>query len=118
MSSRWRPYLLGILGLAALTFPFLWLQLAPNFTNATIGVAWAPSHGLQFFGDLSPVFVIAFLIWLGVQANRRFGWDQALAANPVWQRAARAWTQRAIDFTAERDLVPYTDGECLVGWLW
>ena len=29
--------------------------------------------------------------------------------------AARVWTQRAIDFTAQRDLVPYTDGECLVG---
>jgi hypothetical protein len=29
--------------------------------------------------------------------------------------AARVWTRRAIDFTAERDLVPYTDGECLVG---
>jgi hypothetical protein len=29
--------------------------------------------------------------------------------------AARAWTQRAIDFTAERDLVPYPDGECRVG---
>ena len=29
--------------------------------------------------------------------------------------AARVWTQRAITFTAERDLVPYTDGECLVG---
>lgn len=92
MSSRWRPYLLGILGLAALTFPFLWLQLAPNFTNNTVGVAWAPLHGLQFFGDLSPVFVIAFLIWLGVQANRRFGWDRALAANPTWQKAGRTWT--------------------------
>ena len=29
--------------------------------------------------------------------------------------AARIWTQRAIDFTAERDLVPYSDGECRVG---
>jgi hypothetical protein len=29
--------------------------------------------------------------------------------------AARVWTQRAIDFTAERDLVPYSDGECRVG---
>jgi hypothetical protein len=29
--------------------------------------------------------------------------------------AARAWTQRAIDFTTSRDLVPYSDGECLVG---
>jgi hypothetical protein len=36
MSSRWRPYLLGILGLAAITFPFLWLQLAPDFTNNTV----------------------------------------------------------------------------------
>jgi hypothetical protein len=29
--------------------------------------------------------------------------------------AARVWTQRAIDFTAEHDLVPYSDGECRVG---
>ncbi|MBO0775876.1 MAG: DUF885 family protein, partial [Actinobacteria bacterium] len=29
--------------------------------------------------------------------------------------AARHWTKRAIEFTRERDLVPYHDGECLVG---
>jgi Bacterial protein of unknown function (DUF885) len=29
--------------------------------------------------------------------------------------AARHWTERAIAFTKERDLVPYHDGECLVG---
>jgi hypothetical protein len=29
--------------------------------------------------------------------------------------AARRWTERAIAFTAERGLVPYNDGECLVG---
>lgn len=29
--------------------------------------------------------------------------------------AARLWTERAIDFTRERDLVPYHDGTCLVG---
>ncbi len=29
--------------------------------------------------------------------------------------AARGWTQRAIDFTREQNLVPYSDGECLVG---
>jgi hypothetical protein len=29
--------------------------------------------------------------------------------------AARVWTQRVIDFTRDRDLVPYHDGECLVG---
>jgi hypothetical protein len=29
--------------------------------------------------------------------------------------AARRWTERAIAFTRERNLVPYTDGECLVG---
>ncbi|MGE5131804.1 MAG: DUF885 family protein [Gemmatimonadota bacterium] len=29
--------------------------------------------------------------------------------------AAQEWTRRAIEFTAERDLVPYHDGECLVG---
>ena len=29
--------------------------------------------------------------------------------------AARRWAQRAIDFTACRDLVPYQDGECRVG---
>jgi hypothetical protein len=29
--------------------------------------------------------------------------------------AARVWTERVIAFTRERDLVPYHDGECLVG---
>src|SRR5579862_711728 len=29
--------------------------------------------------------------------------------------AARLWTQRVIDFTRDRDLVPYHDGVCLVG---
>jgi hypothetical protein len=29
--------------------------------------------------------------------------------------AARKWTKLAIEFTRERDLVPYQDGECLVG---
>jgi Bacterial protein of unknown function (DUF885) len=29
--------------------------------------------------------------------------------------AGRRWTERAIDFTRERDLVPYHDGVCLVG---
>jgi hypothetical protein len=29
--------------------------------------------------------------------------------------AARIWTERAIEFTRTRDLVPYHDGECLVG---
>ena len=89
MSSRWRTYVLGILGIAILTFPFLWLRLAPDFSNNTVGVAWAPLHGLQFFGDLAPVLVIAFLIWLGIRINRHFGWDDALAANPVWQKSAQ-----------------------------
>ncbi len=29
--------------------------------------------------------------------------------------AARRWTKLVIDFTRDHDLVPYTDGECLVG---
>jgi len=29
--------------------------------------------------------------------------------------AAEGWTARAIEFTRERDLMPYNDGECLVG---
>ncbi len=29
--------------------------------------------------------------------------------------AARHWTERATEFTRDRDLVPYHDGECLVG---
>ena len=29
--------------------------------------------------------------------------------------AARVWTERAIEFTRDHDLVPYHDGECLVG---
>jgi branched-chain amino acid transport system permease protein len=88
---RWRPYLLGILGLAAITFPFLWLQLQPNFNNNTVKVAWAPRHGLQFFDDLLPVFVVSFLIWIGIRANRHWAWGETLAKNPTWQSAGVIW---------------------------
>jgi branched-chain amino acid transport system permease protein len=91
MSSRWRPYILGFLGLAAITFPFLWLQLAPDFVNNTVKVAWALEHGLQFFADLSLVFIVGLLIWLGIQANRWFGWGAALQQHRLSQLAARQW---------------------------
>jgi branched-chain amino acid transport system permease protein len=89
--TGWRPYLLGILGLAAITFPFLWLQLQPNFDNNTVSVAWAPAHGLQFFDDLLPVFIVSFLIWIGIRANRQWGWAEAVAKNTTWQRAEGVW---------------------------
>jgi branched-chain amino acid transport system permease protein len=88
---NWRPYLLGGLGLAALTFPFLWLQLAPDFNTNTMGVTWAPLHGLEFFGNLSPVFLVAVLIWAGAWANRRFGWNKLLAGNRAWQKSGELW---------------------------
>jgi branched-chain amino acid transport system permease protein len=91
MMTRLRPYLLGILGLAAITFPFLWLQLKPDFDNNTMSIAWAPAHGLQFFNDLLPVFIIAFVIWLGNFANRYWGWDEAVARNAAWQKVAGFW---------------------------
>jgi hypothetical protein len=89
--ARLRPYLLGILGLAAITFPFLWLQLQPDFTNNTITVGWAPTHGLQFFDDLLPVFVVALLIWIANRANRHWHWDAALTRNATWQKAGGIW---------------------------
>jgi branched-chain amino acid transport system permease protein len=92
MISRWRPYLLGILGVAFLTFPFLWLQLRPGFATNTMKVAWAPWHALQFFGDLSPIFLLALLIWGGTQANRRLGWSRPVTQSPAWDKAGRLWT--------------------------
>ncbi len=90
--ARWRPYLLGLLGIAAITFPFLWLQLQPNFADNTILVAWAPAHGLQFFSDLLPIFVVGLLIWLGVRADRRWNFSGALAQSSAGQFAAQKWT--------------------------
>ena len=89
--TRWRPYLLGTLGLAFLSFPFLWLQLVPNFANNSMLVAWAPGHGLQFFADLSPVFLIALLIWAGNWANRRFGWSKAWWQSSAAQKVSGTW---------------------------
>ena len=77
--ARWRPYVLGLLGLAAITFPFLWLTLAPDFVRNTMRVDWSPAHGLQFFSDLSPVFLIALLIWLLSWTNRRWHWQARIA---------------------------------------
>lgn len=92
MNSTWRPYLLGIPGIVLITFPFLWLKLKPDYDKHTMDVAWVPSNGLEFFIALSPAFIIAFLIWLGIQINQRLGWDKVLAQNPVWQKAGRTWT--------------------------
>jgi branched-chain amino acid transport system permease protein len=90
--ARWRPYVLGLIGLAAITFPFLWLTLDPNFTRNTMRVNWSPAHGLQFFSDLSPVFLIAFLIWLGSWSNRRWHWQASLAEIiPSARRDDAAW---------------------------
>jgi branched-chain amino acid transport system permease protein len=87
----WRPYVLGILGLAFLTFPFLWLQLAPNFALQTTEVTWAPWHGLEFFGDLSPVFFLVAILWAANKANRHFGWSRALTQTAAWNRAGHFW---------------------------
>jgi branched-chain amino acid transport system permease protein len=91
MTSRWRPYFLGLLGLAALTFPFLWLQLLPDFNANTMAVSWAPTHALQFFGDLSPVFFAAFLIWAGHRANRHFGWSTRAIQSRAGQKIGAGW---------------------------
>jgi branched-chain amino acid transport system permease protein len=88
--ARWRPYLLGILGLAAITFPFLWLQLRPNFQDDTTTVAWSPAHGVQFFTDLAPVFVVALLIWAFARAERHFGWSDAIAGTSAWRTTSDA----------------------------
>jgi branched-chain amino acid transport system permease protein len=89
--ARWRPYLLGILGLAFLTFPFLWLQLVPDFVRNTIEVTFAPGHGLQFFGDLSSVFVIALLVWLCFRGSSYFGLQAALTKSSAWQSCGKIW---------------------------
>jgi branched-chain amino acid transport system permease protein len=89
--TRWRPYVLGLIGLAAITFPFLWLTLAPDFVRNTVRVNWQPGHGLQFFSDLSPVFLIALLIWLLSWTNRRWHWQARIAdIVPVSRRDAAA----------------------------
>jgi branched-chain amino acid transport system permease protein len=88
---RWRPYLLGLAGLAAITFPFLWLQLRPDFNDNTIRVAWSPAHGELFFSDLLPVFVIGLVIWLGIRAGRYWRWSDAFTGSRGWQSTALAW---------------------------
>ncbi len=98
-----RPYLVGIAGLVALTFPFLWLTLDPNFTNDTMRVAWAPGHALQFFSDLMPLFLFGFLIWIILRLDRKLGWRRALASHALWKKAAgtraHVWAWSAIVLT-------------------
>jgi branched-chain amino acid transport system permease protein len=91
--ARWRPYLLGLLGVVVITFPFLWLKLQPNFADHTIQTVWAPDHGLQFFSDLLPVFLVGLLIWLGVRANRFWKVSGAVARTAAWQGTEKIWSQ-------------------------
>lgn len=91
--SRFRPYILGLLGIAAITFPFLWLKLVPDFSNNTVGIAWAIDHGLDFFRDLSTVFVVGLLIFISIRLNRYFGWGRALEQKAVWRKAEDFWDE-------------------------
>ncbi len=88
--SRWRPYILGFAGFALLTFPFLWLRLAPDYTQNTVNIEWSPAHGVQFFTDLLPVFIVGFLIWLGGRARRAFG-VRALREERADEHPASVW---------------------------
>ena len=98
MTPQWRPYLFGLLGIAALTFPFLWLTLAPDFSNDTMRISFAPAHALQFFSDLLPLFLAGFIVWLILRLDARFGWRRALMAHRTWKTASSwktdvwAWT--------------------------
>ena len=101
MNPRWRPYVLGFLGLAALTFPFLWLTLAPDFSDKrTMRVNFDPAHGLQFFSDLLPLFIVGLIVWIVLRLDARFGWRRALMAHRGWKTAsswkAAVWAWVAI----------------------
>jgi branched-chain amino acid transport system permease protein len=81
--------LLGLLGIAVITAPFLWFVLKPDPRDSTLTTVWSPAHGLLFFTDLLPVFLAGFLLWLGIRVNRRWGWGAALERSPAWQETAR-----------------------------
>jgi branched-chain amino acid transport system permease protein len=94
--------LLGLLGIALITAPFLWFELKPDPRDDTLTTVWSPAHGLLFFTDLLPVFLVGVIIWIGIRVNRRWGWDAAIGRSPAWRGTVRfsshygAWIAAAI----------------------
>lgn len=61
MAARIRPILLGILGLLAITAPFVWFRLAYNVQEQTVQLQPAPARGWAFFEGILPAFFVVLL---------------------------------------------------------
>lgn len=55
---------LGLLGLAFITAPFIWLQLNHDYNQGTVTVQLALQKGWQLLKNLAPLFGVIFLIFL------------------------------------------------------
>jgi branched-chain amino acid transport system permease protein len=66
MAARPRFYVLCLLSLAAITFPFLWLKLAFDYKAGAVSVTWAFDNGLLFFQNLSPAVLAAVCFGVGI----------------------------------------------------
>ena len=63
MKCGWLKLLLGMLGLAALTTPFIWLQLNYDFSQGLVAAQWNFQKGWQFFKNLVPLLIFISLIF-------------------------------------------------------
>ena len=54
---------LGVLGLAALTLPFVWLQLNYNFSQGSVTTQWNFQKGWEFLKNLTPLLIFILLIF-------------------------------------------------------
>lgn len=91
MAARIRILLLTILGLAAITFPFLWLGLKFNYATGAVTTVWNIAHGIKFFDNLLIALVTVAIIVALHYSNKKFQWwrfvEKALApAAPIFDK--------------------------------
>lgn len=78
MFTRLRNFLLGFLGLALITFPFLWLGLKYDYATGNVATVWSWEHGIKFFSNLTVAFAIVAILTALHFSNKKWNWSRPI----------------------------------------
>ncbi|PAW79297.1 MAG: hypothetical protein B9S32_04940 [Verrucomicrobia bacterium Tous-C9LFEB] len=93
MFTRLRNYILAFLGLAFITFPFLWLSLKYNYATGNVATVLNWAHGVKFFSNLTVAFAIVAILMALHYSNKKWNWSHPifLTLRPLAPLVEQPW---------------------------
>lgn len=78
--ARFRPWLLGVMGVALITAPFLWTRIGSDPSTGNVLLSPSPSNGFQFLSVVVPGFAIGAMVAALAALWNRIGPGRAVVA--------------------------------------